>query len=295
MFQFLCDIEYTLNFLEVRVLVYFQILWIIWSKTNGCSHWRRHEQSQYQYIGLHCFHCKCWVTCCDSQLLQMMENLRDLHALKICLCVHWPHRFPWASRVRRFMPISMFPRVSMLSVFLSPHLRIFDWILAWVSPHRLPGANLTASLFIDIFWIDWVPDLAEGFSSHSTGCASPDSRVSPSPGSLALVSPLVNLHWKSLLALSSTWRSAFWSDQKENCWKSCKRTSRNSKCLKKRRRWFHSSRVEKPFGQKCPRVGFWRQHNWFGPLVQKWFCRTTNQAQLCGFGTRVSLLDFVHW
>ena len=32
---------------------------------------------------------------------------------------------------------------------------------------------------------------------------------------------------------------------------------------------------------ECQQVGFWCQHIWFGPLVPSWFCRTTNQAQLC--------------
>ena len=130
---------------------------------NGCFHWRRHERSPYQYIGLQCFHCNCWVTCCDSQLLlHILENLRhvlmvcDLHVLKMCLCVHRPHRYPWASLVRRFIPVSLFPGVGMLCVFLSPHLRMFDWILAWVSPHRFPGARMTASFFIDIHQIDWI-------------------------------------------------------------------------------------------------------------------------------------------
>ena len=44
-----------------------------------------------------------------------------------------------------------------------------------------------------------------------------------------------------------------------------------------------------------PHVTRETQHIWFGSLVLTWFCRTTNQAQLCGLWTRVSLLDFVLW
>ena len=44
-----------------------------------------------------------------------------------------------------------------------------------------------------------------------------------------------------------------------------------------------------------PHVTHETQHIWFGSLVLTWFCRATNQAQLCGFWTRVSLLDFVLW
>ena len=53
--------------------------------------------------------------------------------------------------------------------------------------------------------------------------------------------------------------------------------------LNKRRRWFHSSRVKISLVLACQQVGFWCQHIWFGSLVPSWFCRTTNQAQLCGF------------
>ena len=50
--------------------------------------------------------------------------------------------------------------------------------------------------------------------------------------------------------------------------------------LNKRRRWFHAwNSLWLPSQQ----VGFWCQHILFGPLVPSWFCRTTNQAQLCGF------------
>ena len=72
---------------------------------NGCFHWRRHKRSPYQHFGLHWFHCKCWVTRCDSQfLLQELENfrqvmmIRDGHVLQLWLCVHRPHKLPhWHS------------------------------------------------------------------------------------------------------------------------------------------------------------------------------------------------------
>ena len=38
----------------------------------------------------------------------------------------------------------------------------------------------------------------------------------------------MNLHWKSLLALSLTWRSAFLSHQKENCKKMAAREHRET-------------------------------------------------------------------
>ena len=42
--------------------------------------------------------------------------------------------------------------------------------------------------------------------------------------------------------------------------------------------------------RKCRRVGFWYRRIWFG--FSSWSCQTTNRAQLCGFGTRVSSSDF---
>ena len=55
-------------------------------------------------------------------------------------------------------------------------------------------------------------------------------RLSSSLEPLVLALPSVTLHWTSLLDLSLTWRSAFRSDQKENYWNGCRRTSRNSLC-----------------------------------------------------------------
>ena len=45
----------------------------------------------------------------------------------------------------------------------------------------------------------------------------------------------------------------------------------------------------------CLRFGFWCQHIWFGFLVPGWFYQMTDRAQPCGFGIRVSLLDFCPW
>ena len=125
----------------------------------------------------------------------------------------FPHKFPWGNPC----PSAW---VCMSSVFM-PYLRVFDWILSWVSPHRFPRAGTTASFF-DFHRIDWV--------SHVLRRVLPRTRRVVLPNSLALVLPSVNLHW-SLLVLSLTWHSASWSDQKENYWNGCKRTSRNSLCL----------------------------------------------------------------
>ena len=78
--------------------------------------------------------------------------------MKLLLCVHLSHQFPGASRARRFLPVFLFPGVCILSVFLSPHLRILDWILAWV-PLLFPGARITASFFFGIHLIDWTSQI----------------------------------------------------------------------------------------------------------------------------------------
>ena len=76
-------------------------------------------------------------------------------------------------------------------------------------------------------WPD-IPKSCGDFPSRSTGCVKPSWLVSPSLEQLVLASPSVNIHWKSFLDLSLTWRSAFRTDQKEICWNGCKRTSKNS-------------------------------------------------------------------
>ena len=128
-------------------------------------HWRRHEQPPYQHIGLYCFNRKSWVTRSDSQQhLQILENrrqvliIRDPHVMKLLLCVPLSHQFPGASRALRFLPVFLFPGVCILIVFLSPHLRILDWILAWV-PLLFPGARITASFFFGIHRVDWIAQI----------------------------------------------------------------------------------------------------------------------------------------
>ena len=78
----------------------------------------------------------------------------------------------------------------------------------------------------------WLPCPSSAFSKSTGypkscgGFSLASCRVSSSLESLVVVSPPVNLHWKSLLDLSLTWRSAFRSDQKENCWNGCARERR---------------------------------------------------------------------
>ena len=76
--------------------------------------------------------------------------------------------------------------------------------------------------------------------------------------------------------------------------KGCKRTSRNSWC------WTNEEddstrHAWNSLWLACQKVGSCCQHIWFRSSVLNWFGRTTNQAQLCGFWTCVSLMDFVLW
>ena len=54
--------------------------------------------------------------------------------------------------------------------------------------------------------------------------------------------------------------------------------------LNKHKRWFHLSRVKLPFVSVSA-----SQCIWFGSWGPNWFYQTTNQEQLCGFWTHVSL------
>ena len=67
--------------------------------------------------------------------------------------------------------------------------------------------------------------------------------------------------------------------------------------LHKWRRLSHSSRVKLPFVSMSASC-VWCRHFWFesSDPNPNWSCQTTNPEQLCGFWTRVSLLDScLHW
>ena len=184
----------------------------------------------------------------------------------------------------------LFPGIWTLSFFLTPeNFRFLD--LAWSAQISLCEHQHLVLHRRSPDWPD-VPSLAEDFPSRSAGCVTPSRQISPSLGPLMLALPSVSHHGKSLLDLSLTWRSAFRSDQKENYRNGWQRTSRNSLC------WTNGEDdptrpAKNSLWLECQQVGFWCQHIWFGSWVPSYFCRTVNQAQLCGVLTRVSLFDFV--
>ena len=185
-----------------------------------------------------------------------MEDLRNvlmvcvLNVLKLWPWSHCPYQFPCTGRVRRYLPDVRNPMIWMLNFFLSPHLTTFD------------------------FWALGGPCK---FHCTSMDCVTPSWRVSSSPESLVLVSPSVNLHWKSFLDLFFDMALCFPIASERNLLKWLHENIDKLTMLNKRRRWSNSLWLA------CQQVGFWCQHIWFGSLVLNWFCRTTNQAQICGF------------
>ena len=124
-----------------------------------------------------------------------------------------------AARTSLLVPVE-FEDSSLSLCFQESEFSAFSCRLTW--EHSTSGLWVvrTSPLYLSDYlvlqrhspgWQD-IPNPAEDFHSRSTGCVTPSWRVSPSPESLALLSPSVNLHWKSLLDLSLTWRSAFRSD-----------------------------------------------------------------------------------
>ena len=249
-------------------------------------HRRGHEHSPCQYICFKCFHWECCVCCGHSQLLP--QTLKDLaHVLMVrvfhvCHFWWWCSKFLWACGARTFSLISCCLVLILEHQFtgclrdslLSTRLRISNfWI--WM---------LFQLLFFHRYSLDWpeIPNFVDRFL-HSSDQA---------PLGMVSLSPSESLHSNSSSALVSTGRSTFWSDQKEKCWNGCKRTSRNSLC------WTDEEDGSTRQAWNCLwstslRVGSWCPNFWFGSSVPRWFCRTSIQAQLSGFWTRVSSLDFV--
>ena len=215
------------EFLEARVLVYFQIIQDEW-----LLYWRRHEHSPYQHICLY-----------------LVLSLQVLSSL-------FPHQFPGAGRSRRFILVSLFPGVCMLSVFMSPHLRIFDWILAWDGPHQLEWLPRTSSTFTRL-----AGSLTScgGFFLALTGFGNNRFMGFAIAGIIGFGFGIGEPSLEVTSCLSLTRRSAFWSDQKANCCNGCKRTLRNSQC------WTNGEdgsthHVWNFLWSACQRVVFWCQH-----------------------------------
>ena len=236
------------------------------------------------------FFCKCWKTFGKYWWIEIL--------------MLWTSFFVFTSRTS-FLVLVELEGSSMPSCFQESASCVFSCRLTWENSigcrlgFRISFLMLGPPPCSFSTFPDWrsCSNLADGSSSHSTGCTTPDSWVStsPSPNSLALVLPSVNLHWKSLLVLSWTRHSVTWSDQKENYWNGCKREHRQIHDVEKTKKMIPLITGETLFGQHISELVFgvniFDLDLWFF----NWFCRTTNQAQLCGFWTRVSLLDFVLW
>ena len=198
----------------------------------------------------------------------LTKDMNILHIKHICLYLVlslqvlsslFPHQFPGAGRSRRFIFVSLFPGVCMLSVFHVASLENIrlDLGLGWSAP-----AGMTASYFIDIHQIGWVSHILRRFFfffALNGLCNNRFMGFRHCWKPLALVSVSVNLHLKSLLA--SLWHGALLSGRirKKIVCNGCKRTLRNSQC------WTNGEddsthHVWNFLWSACQRVVFWCQH-----------------------------------
>ena len=213
-----------------------------------------------------------------------MENLRHvvmvrvLHVFKLCSWSRCLHKFPCAGRVRRYLPVVLFPKIWILSHFLSSHLRIFDfWALG--------------GLHIETCRPD-VPKFCGGRSLVSHGLRNTKLTGFAFAGIIGLGFAIGERSLEVASWPLFDMALCFPIGSERKLLKGLQETIEKFVMLNKRRRWstHHAWNV---LWLACRRVVFWCQHIWFGSSVLNWFCRTTNQAQLCGFWTRVSLPDFV--
>ena len=169
-------------------------------------------------IPIYCFHCECWVTCCDSNLFSTYWKTFVMYWWFV-IFMFWKSVFVFTSRTSFLVPVeledsslsSCFQELAfwVFSCRFTWEYRIGSWLGFRISFLMLREPPCSFSTFPDGRDCS---NLAEGSSSHSKGCATPNSWVLTSPeftGSL-------------------TWHSASWSDPKENYWNGCKRKSRNS-------------------------------------------------------------------
>ena len=159
--------------------------------------------------------------------------------------------------------------LSLLSVFLSLHFRIFDWILAWIGPHRFPGAIPTASFIIDPELTGSLKSCGGFFLALNGLCNTRfigfDFAIAEFIGfGFAIGEPSLDVASCPLFDI------ALLPDRirKKNSESGCKRTSRNSWC------WTNEEddstrHAKNSLGLACQRVGFWCQHIWFGSWVPR--------------------------
>ena len=162
--------------------------------------------------------------------LRHVLMVRVLHVFKLCSWCSLPAPLSLCSRN---LNVECFPVASLESI-------------------RLFGFGLSGQ--VSLYWSDFlvlhrhsphrphISNPVEDFPSRSTGCVTPDSWVSPSPESLASVSPSVNLHWESLLDMALCFPIG--SERKLLEW--LQENIEKLMMLNKRRRRFHASRVKLP-------------------------------------------------
>ena len=161
--------------------------------------------------------------------------------------------------------------------FLSSHLRMFVF-LALVSLYKFPCASLTTLSFIDILRIDQISLILRRIFPRSQRAVWHQINGSP----LRQIRFRHRWTFAASRFLPSLWHCALLSD----------RIRKKIAEMTAIEHWHDVALTKKmvPLVTRATHFGY--QQIWFGSLVVSWFCGTTNQAQLCGFWTRVSLSGF---
>ena len=214
--------------------------------------------------------------------------------LGVAPCTSCPDQVELYSLSTLFLEL-LHARVSLCyqNIFLSTHLRISDFWL-WSGLHKFPCCYFHFFSFIGILRIDQILQILW--------------RVFLAPWAAWYLVDVSRLRGYHRLWFCHQWAFT-WSRLLTAFWRGAPLSDRIRKKITdmatREHREIHDVQQTKkmiPFVTRknflllgCRRVGFWCQHSWFGFLLLTWSCRTTNQAQICGFWTRVSLLDFVLW
>ena len=139
-------------------------------------------------------------------------------------------------------------RVCDLSVFLSPHLRILDWISACI-PHQFPDTNLNTDLILfGIPLVDGIAEILRRVFLASNGLCNTrfmglDFDIAGLVGSgFAIGEPSLDVASCLLFAMAL----CFLIGSESKLLKSLQENIEKLKMLNKRRRWFHSYRVKLP-------------------------------------------------
>ena len=280
--QLLGDVEQILKLFEVRVLVNFPNLSIIWSHMNRCLHWCRHKHFPDSYDG-------CVLGCpevvpllqdspfssCSWRLSPSTLNRRSAY------CGIPASAFRRASPLRRRFPAAGWAEDSsirtcvlvfeVLSIVLLPLLRI----------HRRPASVAHADCFqlragTPLWSKLWFPGLFGSLTSCVRIFLMLEKFKFTAFGFAAADPSFSLLSW-TLFDMAH----CFLIDQKEICWDGCSKTLDNSWCLTNEENG-STHHVWNFLWSTCLRVGVWCQCTGFKSWSPHWYCQMTKpRATLC--------------